>query len=313
MNAKQAIPSTGRAGLLKRIWKNRVLYLMLLIPLVILILFRYVPMYGVQIAFRNYQPSRTIWESEWVGLKYIINFFNNYNFWTIIKNTLVLGLYGIAVFPCSLILAICVNYLRNKKFQKFVQTVSYLPHFITMVVMCSIILQIFDAKTGLFNAVLGLFGVPARNYMGMPGAFKHIYIWTSVWQDIGYASIIYIAALAGISPELHEAATIDGATLLKRIWHVDIPALLPTICVLLIMRCGSLLNVGYEKVFLLQNPMNQSASEVINTYVYKQGLTSGLPQYSSATAIGLFVSVINMIILIIVNRLSGAISGNSLW
>ena len=313
MNAREVHSPSGRAGLFKRVWKNRMLYLMLLIPLVILILFRYVPMYGVQIAFRNYQPSRSMWESEWVGLKYVFNFFHSYNFWNIITNTLVLGLYGIATFPCALILAICVNYLRNKKFQKFVQTVSYLPHFITMVVMCSIILQLFDAKTGLFNALMGLFGVPARNYMGIPSAFKHIYIWTSVWQDIGYASIIYIAALAGISPELHEAATIDGATLLKRIWHVDLPALLPTICVLLIMRCGSLLNVGYEKVFLLQNPMNQTASEVVNTYVYKQGLTSGLPQYSSATAIGLFVSVINMIILILVNRLSGVISGNSLW
>lgn len=313
MTSKVLSSPPQKSGLLKRVFKNRTLYLMLLIPLVMLILFRYVPMYGVQIAFRNYQPSKSIWDSEWVGLKYIYNFFRSYNFWSIITNTLTLGLYGIATFPCALILAICINYLRSKRYQKFVQTLSYLPHFITMVVMCSIILQIFDAKTGLFNALVGLFGVPARNYMGMPGAFKHIYIWTSVWQDIGYASIIYIAALAGISPELHEAATIDGATLLKRVWHVDLPALLPTICILLIMRCGSLLNVGYEKVFLLQNPMNQTASEVVNTYVYKQGLTSGLPQYSSATAIGLFVSVINMIILLIVNRISDLISGNSLW
>ena len=313
MNANRAIPAAPRGAWRKRVWKNRMMYLMLLIPLAMLILFKYVPMYGVQIAFRNFLPGRSIWESEWVGLRYIVNFFNSYNFWTLLKNTLVLGLYNVAVFPCALILAICVNYLRNKKFQKVVQTISYLPHFITMVVMCSIILQMFDARTGLFNAVMGLFGVQPRNYMGIPGAFKHIYIWTSVWQDIGYASIIYIASLSGVSPELHEAATIDGATLLKRIWHVDLPALLPTICVLLIMRCGAMLNVGYEKVYLLQNPMNLNASEIINTYEYKQGLTSGLPQYSSATAIGLFVSLVNMVILVIVNRISGAISGNSLW
>ena len=267
MNANRAIPAAPRGAWRKRVWKNRMMYLMLLIPLAMLILFKYVPMYGVQIAFRNFLPGRSIWESEWVGLRYIVNFFNSYNFWTLLKNTLVLGLYNVAVFPCALILAICVNYLRNKKFQKVVQTISYLPHFITMVVMCSIILQMFDARTGLFNAVMGLFGVQPRNYMGIPGAFKHVYL----------------------------------------------PALLPTICVLLIMRCGSMLNVGYEKVYLLQNPMNLSASEIINTYVYKQGLTSGLPQYSSATAIGLFVSLVNMVILVIVNRLSGAISGNSLW
>ncbi|MDD6882624.1 MAG: ABC transporter permease subunit [Eubacteriales bacterium] len=313
MNKRQPAIPARHTPRMERIWKNRVLYMMLLFPLVLVVLFRYVPMYGIQIAFRNYQPSKTIWTSEWVGLKYIIKFINNYQFWTILKNTLVLGLYGIAVFPCSLILAICVNYLRCKPFQKTVQTISYLPHFITTVVMCSIILQMFDAKTGLVNAILGVFGVPQRNYMGIPSAFPHIYVWTNVWQDIGYASIIYIASLAGISPELHEAAMIDGATLLKRIWHVDIPGLLPTVCVLLIMRCGSLLNVGYEKVYLLQNPMNLKASEIINTYVYKQGLTSGLPQYSSATAIGLFVSIINLILLVTVNRISSAMTGNALW
>lgn len=309
-------PETSRfrhSNLWQRIWKNRVMYVMLLLPVTLLILFRYLPMYGIQIAFRNYQPSKTISGSEWVGLKYIIKFFQNIKFWTIMKNTLVLGLYSIGVFPCAILLAVCLNYLRSSKLRKSVQMVSYFPHFISTVVMCSIILQVFDAKSGLFNAVTGLFGIEARNYMGMESAFPHIYIWSGIWQDVGYASIIYIAALSGISPELHEAARIDGATILQRVWHVDLPGILPTICVLLIMRCGQVLNVGYEKVYLLQNAMNLNASEVINTYVYKQGLTSGLPQYSYATAIGLFVSVVNMIILLIVNRISNAVTGNSLW
>lgn len=314
MKAKSR-PAAGRRGTgwLQYLWKHRALYLMLLVPLTLLILFKYVPMYGIQIAFKNYQPSTTIRSAEWVGLKYIWKFFENYKFWNIMKNTLVLGLYSIATFPCALILAVCVHYLPSRVLKKTVQTISYLPHFITTVVMCSIILQMFDAKNGLFNAFLGLFGVEPVNYMGKESAFPHVYIWTSIWQDVGYASIIYIAALTGISPELHEAATIDGATLVQRIAHVDLPGILPTVCVLLILRCGQVLNVGYEKVYLLQNPMNLNASEIINTYVYKQGLTSGLPQYSYATAIGLFVSIVNLVMLATVNRISKAVSGNSLW
>jgi len=298
---------------LKRMWRNKVLYLMLLIPFAMLILFRYVPMYGVQIAFKNYLPSDTIGSAKWVGMKFIMNFITNFNFRSIVLNTLVIGVYSLGTFFCAPTLAVCINYLTNQKFKKTIQTVSYLPHFISTVVMCSIILQIFDARSGLFNAFMNLFGVQSKNYMGIPGAFPHVFIWTGIWQDVGYASIIYIASLAGVSPEYHEAAMIDGATLLKRIWHVDIPCLLPTMCVLLIMRCGQVLNVGYEKVYLLQNSMNIETSEVISTYVYKQGLNSGLPQYSFATAIGLFVSIINLILLLTVNKITGKLSGSSLF
>ena len=297
----------------KRIRHNLVLYLMLLVPFTMLILFRYVPMYGVQIAFKNYQPSGTIAQAKWVGFKYVQSFVDNYKFWTIMRNTLVIGLYSIGTFFCAPLLALCTNYVSSTTLKKTVQTISYLPHFISTVVMCSIILQFFDARSGLFNAFLNVFGVESKNYMGQTGAFSHIYIWTGIWQDVGYASIIYIASLAGVSPELHEAAMIDGATLLKRVWHVDIPALLPTMSVLLIMRCGQVLNVGYEKTYLLQNSMNIDASEVISTYVYKQGLTGGLPQYSSSTAIGLFVSIVNLILLVIVNSITGKLSGSSLW
>ncbi len=303
----------GRMRLFKRMWRNRVLYLMLLFPLAMLILFRYVPMYGVQIAFKNYQPSDTIRSAPWVGLRFVQKFFESYNFWTISLNTLTIGVYSLSTFFCAPTLALCINYLSNRSFRKTVQTISYLPHFISTVVMCSIILQVFDARSGLFNAFMGLFGAASRNYMGIPGAFKHIYIWTGIWQDVGYASIIYIASLASVSVELHEAAMIDGATLLKRIRHVDLPSILPTMSILLIMRCGQVLNVGYEKAYLLQNSMNIDASEVISTYVYKQGLTSGLPQYSYASAIGLFVSLINLILLLTVNRVSGRLSGSSLF
>ena len=310
MQKKQTAP---RGGLLGRIWKKRALYCMLAIPLALLVIFKYLPIYGVQIAFRDYLPGRSIAESPWVGWKYFVKFFSGVKFWPVLRNTLAIGLYSVAVFPCAVILALGLNYLPSKGFRKTAQMISYLPHFITTVVMCSIILQFFDAKNGMFNALTAVFGVAPKNYMGDAGAFYHIYIWTSVWQDVGYASIIYVAALAGISTELHEAAIIDGATILQRIWYVDLPGILPTICIMLIMRCGQVLNVGYEKVYLLQNAMNLNASEVINTYVYKQGLSSGLPQYSLATAIGLFVSMVNLIVLAAVNRLSASVSGNSLW
>lgn len=299
---------------LKRDW---LLYLLLLPGVAYFILFKYLPIFGIIISFQNYKPFfgvSGIFTSEWFGLYWFRRFMSSYYFWRLMRNTFLLSFYSLLwSFPSAILLALLINELQNKHFKKLVQTISYLPHFITTVVMCSIILQMFDARTGLFNAIMQLFGVPARNYMGIESAFKHIYVWTNVWQGVGYSSIIYIASLRGVSSELHEAALIDGATLVQRIRHVDIPSLLPTVCVLLIMSCGSLLSVGYEKVYLLQNSMNLNASEVINTYVYKQGLTSTLPQYSSATAIGLFVAIVNLILLATVNGVTGRLSGSSLW
>ena len=208
MQKKQTAP---RGGLLGRIWKKRALYCMLAIPMALLVIFKYLPIYGVQIAFRDYLPGRSITESPWVGWKYFVKFFSGVKFWPVLRNTLAIGLYSVAVFPCAVILALGLNYLPSKGFRKTVQMISYLPHFITTVVMCSIILQFFDAKNGMFNALTAVFGIAPKNYMGDAGAFYHIYIWTSVWQDVGYASIIYVAALAGVSTELHEAAIIDGA------------------------------------------------------------------------------------------------------
>jgi len=270
-------------------------------------------MYGVQIAFRDYTPVRTFSTSPWVGMKHFMRFFNNHRFWSIIRNTLSISLYSLATFPLPIILALLLNYMPSQRFKRTVQLVSYAPHFISTVVMVGIILQFLDTRNGLLNIIIRALGGESVNFMGKPEYFYHIYIWSGVWQNIGYSSIIYIAVLSGVSSELHEAAIVDGANILRRIWHVDLPSILPTVAILLIMSCGNILSVGYEKIYLMQNNLNVKVSEVISTYVYKQGIAATTPQYSYGTAIGLFVSVINVILLIIVNRVSAKLSGSSLW
>lgn len=289
------------------------LYLLVAIPVVYLIVFKYAPMYGVQIAFRDYTPVRSITGSPWVGLKHFQRFFTNPNSWSIIRNTLSISIYSLITFPLPIVLALLLNYMPSRKFKKAVQLISYAPHFISTVVMVGIILQFLDTRTGLINIVISALGAEPVSFMSQPQYFDHIYVWSGIWQGIGYSSIIYIAALAGVSPELHEAAIVDGASILKRMWHIDLPCLLPTVSILLIMQCGSVLSIGYEKIYLMQNNLNSSVSEVISTYVYKQGIAATTPQYSYATAIGLFVSLINIILLLIVNKVTGKLSGSSLW
>lgn len=289
------------------------LYLMLLIPMAVLILFKYYPMYGVQIAFRDYKITRAITDSPWVGMKYFTKFFNSFQFKNVLRNTLSINFYALATFPLSLVFALVIHYLSMPKLKKTVQMISYAPHFISRVVMCSMIIQFLDARGGLITSFLALFGVEPANWMAKPDYFYSIYVWSDVWQEIGYNSIIYVAALAGVSPELHEAAIVDGASIVKRIWHIDLPGVLPTFCILLVMRCGQLLNLGYEKVLLLQNNLNRDVSEVISTYSYTIGIAASKPQYSYAAAIGLFTSLSNLILLVIVNRVTKAMSGNSLW
>ena len=212
-------------------------------------------------------------------------------------------------------LALLLNYLPSKRYRKAIQMISYAPHFISTVVMCGIILQFLQARGGLINVLLNLVGIESRNWITYPSAFRHIYVWSGVWQGLGYSSIIYIAALSAVPPDLHEAAIVDGANIVKRIWHVDIPCVLPTFCILLIMRCGSILNVGFQKVLLLQNNLNLSVSEIISTYTYNIGLNSSgaVPQYSYGAAIGLFTSVVNLVLLVIVNAITKRLSGNGLW
>lgn len=309
MNKKKTL----KQRFVKEIKRNWELYLLVAVPLAYLIIFKYIPMWGVQIAFRNYKPGLGILGSEWVGLKHFTRFISNYKFKEILWNTISISIYDLCTFPLPIILALLLNYVKHAKFKKTVQMVSYAPHFITTVVMVGIIIQFLDARNGVINRIIRVFGGEATNFMAYEEFFRHIYTWTGVWQGVGYASIIYISALSGVSPELHEAAIIDGANILRRIWHVDLPGILPTISIMLIMKCGSILSVGHEKIFLMQNSLNVGVSEVISTYVYKQGIASALPQYSYSAAISLFISFINVIILLITNKVTEKMSGNSLF
>lgn len=299
--------------LIRHLRRYGALYVMLIIPMTVLILFKYLPMYGVQIAFRNYRITRSIQDSPWVGFKYFTKFFNYYDFWPIMRNTLMINFYSLLTFPLPLVLGVLITHLPFKRVAKTVQNVTYIPHFISTVVLCSMVIQFTNARTGLLNHVIAAFGGTPVNFMAKKEYFYSIYVLSDLWRDIGYNSIIYIAALAGVSPDLHEAAIVDGASLVKRIWHIDIPSIMPTFCTLLILRCGSLLSVGHEKVLLLQNTLNMPMSEVISTYSYNISLNSSTPQFSYAAAIGLFVSVINLILLTSVNKIVDKSSGNSLW
>lgn len=243
--------------------RNWQLYLSVLIPLMIIVIFKYIPMYGIQIAFRDFKITKGITDGKWVGLKYFKKFFDGPLAGTYIWNTLAISFYELALFPMSMIQALLLNYIPSNRYRKTVQMISYAPHFISVVVMCGIILQFMQARGGLVNVILGVFGVESKNWITYPTAFRHIYVWSGIWQNLGYDSIIYIAALSSVSHELHEAAIVDGASLVKRIWYVDIPSILPTFCILLIMRCGNIMNVGFQKVLLLQNNLNLSASEII--------------------------------------------------
>ena len=292
------------------------LYVFLLIPLVYIIIFKYVPMIGVQIAFRKYTHKGGIWGSKWVGMSNFIKFFNSPKASVIILNTLKLSLYSIFVeFPFPIIFALLLNAIEAPRFKKTVQTITYMPHFISTVVLVGIIMQMFNSTLGIMPRLWkALTGMQRVDVLASPSGFVHLYTWSGVWQGFGWGSIMYLAALTAVSPDLHEAAQIDGATRWQRVLHVDLPCILPTITIMLILRMGSVMSIGFEKAYLMQNDLNISASEVISTYEYKIGLANaGSTDYSRSAAIGLFNSVINMIMLIIVNAISGKLSSTSLW
>lgn len=281
------------------------LHVFMIIPVVYIILFAYVPMGGVQIAFKDFSIRKGIWASPWVGLKHFENFFTSFQFWRCLKNTIIISLYSFCVgFPIPIIFALLMNLTRNMRFRKLVQTVTYIPHFISVVVLVGMLVQLLNPVTGLYGALWKLFG--GEGYPTSPtsvaSAFPHLYVWSGVWQGFGWSSIIYMAALAGVSMELHEAAMVDGASRFRRVLMVDLPAIMPTIQILFIMNVGSLLGVGFEKAYLMQNNMNLEYSEVIATHVYKmtfQGTSS--TRYSYSTAVGLFNSIVNGCLLIITN------------
>ena len=271
-------------------------------------------MYGVLIAFKEYKPVKGILGSAWADpwYKYFKKFFDSFQFKTTIRNTLVITLYSMLVmFPLPIVLALGVNQLKNRTYRKIFQTVTYMPHFISTVVMVGLLTLLLSPGSGLLGAICGMLGIEAPNFLGQPSAFKHLYVWSDVWQHVGWDSIIYIAALSSVDPSLYEAATVDGVTNLQKIKYVDIPMLVPTAVIMLIMRFGSLMSLGFEKVYLMQNDLNLTASEVISTYVYKIGIIN--VQYSYSAAINLFSTVINFILLVLVNQISKKVSDNSLW
>ena len=294
-----------------RIYNDRALYLLLLPSFIILFIFTYMPMYGVVIAFKDFTPAKGIMGSEWAGLKYFKQYFNSYQFWPTIKNTLVLSIYSIVVtFPLPILLALLCNQMRTGKFKKIFQVSTYLPHFISTVVMCGMIILFLSPSSGVIAKLLSLIGIQMPNVMGSATAFPSVYVWTEVWQHLGWDSILYIAALAAIDPSLYEAATMDGASKWQKMLKIDIPLLMPTATVMFILRMGSVMNVGFEKVYLLQNNLNTASSEIISTYVYKMGLVSS--QYSLSSAIGLFNNLINLLLLVSVNYISKKMSDTSL-
>lgn len=293
--------------------RNWLLYVFLLPAALYIGVFMYGPMYGLIIAFKDFSASKGIWGSPWVGMKWFDTFFNTARFWQILKNTLALSIYSLVVgFPIPIIMALIINNIANLKVKKFAQTVTYMPYFISTVVLVGMMSVLFSPRSGVVNTLLSYMGGSGDTFfMGESKFFRHMYVWSGVWQSTGWNSIIYIAALTGVSQELHEAARIDGANKFQRIIHVDIPAILPTMIILLIMNCGNVLSVGYEKVYLMQNSLNLPVAEVISTYIYKMGLEQ--QRYSYSTAIGLFNNVINFIVLVTVNKISKKVSGMGLW
>jgi len=276
---------------------------LLFLPLLYLVVFQYWPMYGVQIAFRNFNAADGIMGSPWVGLRHFQHFISTYDFVQTLRNTVVLSLYSIAVgFPFPIMLALGLNYVTQDWFKKTVQLATFAPYFISVVVMAGIILQFLAPNTGLINNMLQRVGLPQVNFMGRPELFAHVYVWSGLWPTIGFSSVLYIATLTSIDPTLHEAAIIDGASKLQRIWYIDLPEIMPIAILLLTLSMGGLLSSGFEKILLLQNSLNLRASEVIDTYVYRVGLASTFPDYSYAAAIGLFKSVVGLILLLVVDR-----------
>ncbi|SFH44488.1 multiple sugar transport system permease protein/putative aldouronate transport system permease protein [Lachnospiraceae bacterium NLAE-zl-G231] len=294
--------------------KNWDLYVMLLLPMLYIIIFKYVPIYGVQMAFRDYNIFKGMQGSPWVGLKYFRQFFSSSEFVKLIGNTLTISIYGLLaglVFP--IILALVLNYLNNLRFKKTVQTITYAPYFISTTVMVSIILNILAINSGPVNSFLQSIGLDQIDFLADPNKFAHVYVWSGIWQYTGYNAIIYIATLSGVDPTLHEAAVMDGANKFQRVWHIDLPSIKSTIIILLIMSMGGVLSTGFEKIYLMQNNLNIRASEVIDTYVYKIGLASPIANYSYPTAIGLFQSLIGMVLIMGTNVIAKKVGGESLW
>ncbi|WP_339299643.1 ABC transporter permease subunit [Paenibacillus sp. FSL R5-0623] len=310
--AVNTIPNSKKNKLWRRTIRNWELYLFIAPAFLYFLIFHYGPMYGIQIAFKNFIPTLGVTGSPWVGFDHFIRFFNSYYFWDLLWNTLSISLYELAIgFPLPIILALAFNEVKDSFFKRTVQTVTYAPHFISVVVMSGMIITFLSPSSGMIVNLVQSLGFQSPQFLTDPAWFKSVYVLSGVWQSAGWGTIIYLAALSGVDPQLHEAAVVDGASRFKRILHINIPAIIPTITILLILNMGSILGVGFEKILLLQNPLNMGSSDVISTFVYRSGLVDA--QYSFSTAVGLFNSVVNAILLITVNQIARRTSENSLW
>lgn len=302
-----------RQGRFLRTWhNNKTLWLLFLPCLLYYLVFRYAPMFGLVITFKDYNLFKGIWASDWVGVKYYRMFFENPDFWPLMKNTLLLGLYKLVFgFPAPVILAILLNEVRKAAFKRFVQTVSYLPHFISNVIVASMVIMFLSPTGGLINNLLGTFGIAPINFMNEPGLFRGIYVLSEIWQHIGWETIIYLAALTAIDPQLYEAADMDGASRMRKIWHVTLPGISPAIVITLILNIGKVLEIGFEKVFLMQNPAIYDTADIISTYVYRIGMVQG--NFSYGASIDLFMGIISLIFIYGANYISRRVSETSLW
>jgi putative aldouronate transport system permease protein len=315
---KSTLEGVAKPGSLREAWRQIrrgwQLYLLLLLPVAWLLIFMYYPMYGAQIAFRDFLPGKSITGSEWIGLENFIRFFNSPMFMRLMKNTLWLSFYSLVVgFPIPIILALSLNQLQTGFFKRSVQMVSYAPYFISTVVMVGLLLNFLDMRRGPVNLLLIQLGLDPVQFMGSAELFPSVYVWSGVWQNTGFATIIYLAALTTVDPSLHEAAVVDGANRLQRMWHIDIPAITPVIVTVFILNMGQLLNVGFEKTYLMQNQLNLATSEVISTYVYKTGLAGGIANFSYAAAIGLFNSIIGLMLLVSANWAANRLTNKGLF
>jgi len=319
---KNATAIAGKAGMRSRFQetaavlgkdfkKNKLLYLLSLSGVAYYLIFKYIPMYGALIAFKEFSPTKGILGSPWVGFKHFVDFFQSYYFWRILRNTIMINVYELLfAFPAPIILALLLNEVRKTMFKRMVQTVTYLPHFVSIVVICGMLVD-FSSKDGLLNTILGWFGAEPQNLLLNPDLFRTIYIGSGIWQGIGWGSIIYLAALTAIDPQLYDAATVDGANRWKQMVHVTLPGIMPTIVILLILQIGGMMNVGFEKIILLYNPQTYETADVISSFVYRRGILEA--NYSHSTAVGLFNATINFALLILANRVSRKVSETSLW
>lgn len=297
---------------LKKMRNSWELYLFLLPTLAYFIIFKYVPMYGLQIAFKDFIAVNGIWGSPWVGFDHFTRFFQSYKFWELLSNSLLINFYQLVfAFPIPIIFALMVNQVSQARFKKLVQTVTYAPHFISVVVLVGMIFIFLSPSNGFINNIIKLFGGEPIYFMGSESWFKSVFVGTEIWQTTGWSAIIYLAALTSIDPHLHEAAIVDGASKFQRVLYVDLPGIMPVIMIMLILQLGNFATLGYQKVLLMQNNLNIASSEVIQTYVYKSGLLNS--QFSYAAAIGLFENMINFILLITMNQLAKKMKQQSLF